>query len=175
MRLISEWFKIMNVKDRFHYISSRDELRSPWVLNCRSYVHLSNICNVILSCEWKGGEGRTQKLTKQTAQAFIVSTKANVEAAKYLLSEKSFQYVLPAIFSDDALEKFFGQTRQRSGGSYYIDVVDINAAAKIVNLKSLIKFNILPDDESFVCNCQKAEEEEINMLLDEFSILDTTD
>ena len=59
----------------------------------------------------------------------------------------NFQNVLPRIFSDDALEKFFGQSRQRSGGNFYIDVVDINAAANIVNLKSLIKYDIFPANE----------------------------
>lgn len=81
-----------------------------------------------------GGSGRKLKLTKQTAEAFIVSTHNNVAAAKLLLAEKDFDYVLPTIFTDEALETFFGQARQRSGGNFFIDVVDIMAAAKVTNL-----------------------------------------
>ena len=39
---------------------------------------------------------------------------------------------------------FFGQTRQRGGGNFYIDTVDIMAAAKVVNLHTLLKYDILP-------------------------------
>ena len=71
---------------------------------------------------------------KQTAEAFTVSTRNIVDAAKLLLADKDFNYVLLAIFANEPLEKFFGQARQRRGGNFYIDVVDIMAAAKIVNL-----------------------------------------
>ena len=88
----------------------------------------------------------------------------------------NFQYVLPGIFSDDALEKFFGQSRQRSGGNFYIDVVDINAADKIVNMKSLIKYDIFPANEKQLeeCQCSNVSEEEKNLIMDEFSFNDTT-
>ena len=81
----------------------------------------------------------------------------------------NFQYVLPGIFSDDALEKFFGQSRQRSGGNFYIDVVDINAAAKIGNL---IKYDIFPANEKQLeeCQCSNLSEEEKNLIIEEFSI-----
>ena len=35
----------------------------------------------------------------------------------WVLTQYNFHYVLPAVFSDDALEKFFGQARQHSGGT----------------------------------------------------------
>ena len=120
--------------------------------------------------------GRVEKLTKQTAEAFISSTKANIDAARYILNEMNFQYVLPGIFSDDALEKFFGQSRQRSGGNFYIDLVDINTAAEIVNLKSLIKYDIFPANEKQLeeWQCSNVSEEEKDLIIDEFSFNDTT-
>ena len=66
-----------------------------------------------------------------------------------------FGYVLPAIFEDEALEKFFGQARQGRGRNFYIDVVDIMAAAKIVNLQTLIKHDIMPESSSRVLDCDK--------------------
>ena len=48
--------------------------------------------------------------------------KKNIDAAKYLIKEHSFKYVLPA-------EKSFGQARQRKGGNFYIDVSDVVAAS----------------------------------------------
>ena len=103
---------MMNVKTRFSGISSRDDCRSPWTLDCATFQRLDETCKVISSCAWEGGRGRKLKLTKQTSEAFTVTTMLNVKAAKYLLSEKKFQYVLPGIFADDGLEKFFGQARQ---------------------------------------------------------------
>ena len=62
------------------------------------------------------------------------------------MKENDFEYVLPSIFSDDAIEKFFGQARQRAGGNFYIDVKDIKAAAKVKNLHTLVKHDVMPDE-----------------------------
>ena len=137
-----------NVKDRFSAIHLRDESRQPWTANCTSSTRLEEACQIISTCTWQGGGGRKLELTKQTAEAFTVFTRNNVDAAKLLLADKYF--VLPAIFADEALEKFFGQARQRRGGNFYIDVVAIMAAAKIVNLQTLIKHDIMPESSSRV-------------------------
>ena len=112
-------------------------------------------CQIISTCARQGGGDRKLKLTKQIAEAFTVSTRNNVDVAKLLLADKDFDYVLPAIFADEALEKFFGQARQRRGGNFYIDVVDIMAAAKIVNLQTLIKHDIMPESSSRVLDCDR--------------------
>ena len=148
IRLVTNWFKMMNVKDRYSCIRFKDDLRSPWTLGCDSFGRLSNMCDVIKSCAWEGGRGRKMKLTKMTASAFITTTKTNIEAATFLLSEMNFKYILQAVFADEALEKFFGQTRQRSGGNFYIDVGDVMAAAKTFNLHNLLKNNLLPAESA---------------------------
>ena len=152
---MSEWFKMMNVKYRFSAIHLRDESRQTWKAGCTSFTRLEEVCQIISTCAWQGGGGRKLKLTKQTAEAFTVSTRNNVYGAKLFLADKDFDYVLPAIFADEALEKFFGQARQRRGGDFYIDVVDIMAAAKIVNLQTLIKHDIMPESSSRVLDCDK--------------------
>ena len=98
---MSEWFKMMNVKDRFSAIHLRDESRQPWTADCTSFTRLEEACQIISTCAWQGGGGRKLKLTKQTAEAFTVSTRNNVDAAKLLLADKDFDYVLPAIFADE--------------------------------------------------------------------------
>ena len=103
---------MMNVKDRFSGINTRDECRQPWIKDC--FKKLDETCDVISSCALPGGQVRTQKLTKQTAYAFVLSTRANVQAAELLLTHHNFSYVLPGVFADEALEKFFwsSQTTQ---------------------------------------------------------------
>ena len=175
---MSDWFKMMNVKDRFSAIHLRDECRQPWTADCTSFTRLEQACQIISTCTWQGGRVRKLKLTQQTAEAFTVSTRNNVAAAKLLLSEKDFDYVLPAIFADEALEKFFGQARQRRGGNFCIDVVDITAAAKIANLHTLLKHEIMPDSSSRANDSDKncitySNPDERSDLIDEITPQDT--
>ena len=65
----------------------------------------------------------------------------------------NFSYVLPGVFADVALEKFFGQARQCSGGNFHIDAVDIKAAAETKNLDALLKYDSTPQESDYVtCN-----------------------
>ena len=154
VRLVTDWFNMNNVKNKFSAIHLRDPCRSPWTLNCESFRKLNTTCDVITSCTWKGGKGRALKLTKQTGTAFVVSTKTNIEAAKYLLENEHFDYVLPAINADECLEKFFGCVRMRNEGKFYIDIMDVQAAAKVFHLHSLRKNDVIPskdpDDQTHV-------------------------
>ena len=95
-----------------------------------------------------------------------------------LLIEKGFSYVLPGIFSDDGLEKFFGQARQRSGGNFYIDVCDIMSVAKVKNLSTLIKSELVPERNcrDHICDndCTIFDNpKDVKELLHEVSIEDT--
>ena len=47
-------------------------------------------------------------------------------------------------FADEAHEKFFGLARQRNGGNFYMDIVDIKADAEIKNLHALWKYESMP-------------------------------
>jgi len=85
-KLITDWFHKMNVKDQYSGINIRDECRQPWTKNCTSFKKLNETCDVISSCAWSGGQGQTQKLTRHTAEAFVLSTRANIEAAELLLT-----------------------------------------------------------------------------------------
>ena len=142
IRLFTNWFRMLNVKDKFSGIRQRDNFRSPWTLDCENFKLLHETCEIISTCAWSGGKNRVLKLTKQTSAAFITTTKTNIEAATYLLTEQHFQYVLPGIFADEILEMFFGKARMRVGGNFYIDLVDVIASAKVTNLHALLKYDV---------------------------------
>lgn len=76
---------------------------------------------------------------------------------------------MPAVFSQDPLEKFFGQARQRCGGNFYIDVGDVLAAAKVQRLHQMLKRNMLPQPKTELpCSyCTKAVDQlDLELLLD---------
>jgi hypothetical protein len=173
--LITHWFKMMNVKDRYNDIKLRDDARAPWRTDCDSFKKLESICNVVTTCRWEGTGKRCRKLTKFTADAFLVTTKFNIAAATKLLTDHHFQYVLPAVFSQDPLEKFFGQARQRFGGNFYIDIGDVLAAAKVQRLHQLMKLDIVPnDDAQRTCiSCTATPDEEDLELLQDLTTDDT--
>ena len=66
-------------------------------------------------------------------------------AAQYLFDNHDFKYILPAVFSQDPAEKFFGQARQRSGGNFYIDILDVIAAGKVQQMHQLVKYDGIPE------------------------------
>ena len=169
VKLITSWFKMMNVKDKYSYIKLRDGRCEPWKIECDSFKQLEAICDVVSTCRWEGTGKRCRKLTKFTADAFVVTTKFNIAAATELLIDHHFSYVLPAVFSQDPLEKFFGQARQRFGGNFYIDISDVLAAVKVQRLHQLLKLDIIPkDDTKRTCgNCTATpDEQDLEMLQD---------
>ena len=131
---------MVSVKSRYSSSRLNDEYRKPWSKDCSSFKDLSDTCNVISTCRWPAHRGRMKKLTRFTADAFIVTTKFSIAASKQLHEMHNFQYALPAVFSHSPLEKCFGQARQRKGGgNFYIDICDVIAAAKVQPLHQLIK------------------------------------
>ena len=108
VQIISDWFKIMNIKDKFIHQRLNDNLRAPWRQNCKSFTYLEKVCDVISSCQCEGGRCRQKKLTRYTASTFFVVTTNAVSATNSLFQNYDFQYVLPAVFSQNPLEKFFG-------------------------------------------------------------------
>lgn len=158
--LISQWFTMMNVKDKYACVRLRDNLRSPWTLDNDNFILLHELCETITSCRWQGGRIRQRKLTRFTANAFVVTTVNNINAAECLLEKHKFKYVLPSVFSQDPLEKFFGQARQRFGGNFYIDVNDVIVAGKVQRLHQLVKHDVIvKKDDTVISQCSCCDEE----------------
>jgi hypothetical protein len=143
IKLITNWFHMMNVKDRYSDVKLRDDRRAPWKSDCDNFKKLESICDVIRTCR-RDGAGKRCKLTKFTADAFVITTKFNIAATTDLLRDHHFRYVLPDVFSQDPLMKFFGQARQRFGGNFYIDIEDVIATAKVQRLHQSLKLDIIP-------------------------------
>ena len=114
--LMLQWYRMMSVKSRYSSSRLNDEYRKPCSKDCSSFKDLSDICDVISTCSWPAHRGRMKKLTRFTADAFIVTTKFNIAASKQLHEMHNFQYVLPAVFSQSPPEFYFGQASQRRGG-----------------------------------------------------------
>jgi hypothetical protein len=83
IKLIVDWFHMMNIKDRYSGVNMHDPCRNPWTKDCKSFTNLKKTCEVISTCAWQGGRGRTQKLTEQTANAFVVSTKIKLRLQSF--------------------------------------------------------------------------------------------
>ena len=176
--MICQWYKMMSVKSKFAASRRNDESREAWTNEFESFNRLSKICEIISSCIYYPAKGRVRKLTQQTGQVFIVTTKNNILAAKFLLENYNFKYVLPAIWSQNPIEKFFGQARQRFGGNFYIDIVDVMAAAKAQHLHQLMKYDIIPEESEGICKCDLCDtlvEWTDEELLDELTIDDTAE
>ena len=152
IELITQWYKIMSVKSKYQASRFNDYFREPWTNTSKSFDRLNEICETVSTCVFEKVKGRQRKLTHATGNAFIVTTQVNILAAKLLLTNHNFQYILPAVWSQNPIEKFFGQTRQRSGGNFYIDIVDVRAAAKAQHLHQLLKYDIMPDGS--IENCR---------------------
>ena len=133
---------MLNVNDKYSCVPYRDELKGR--LNCASFERLLMVNDVIKSCRHSSVKKIIKTLTSPSGEAFVVTTEINMSAAQYLLTEHKFDYVLPAVTSADLAEKFFGQTRQQYGGSFYIDTVNVMAVAKTQVLHQLLKLKMLP-------------------------------
>ena len=134
VKLIHDWYKMMSIKSKHAGTRFNDDLRKSWTRDCDTYQKLLSPCIVIATCKWEVHRGSQKKLTKFTTDAFINTTKANIAAAIRLQDEYNFKYVLPALWSQNFIENFFGQAMQRMGGNFYIDICDVMSAGKVLNL-----------------------------------------
>ena len=134
---------MMSVKSKYQTSRFNDSYREVWSSGCDSFQRLGEISTVVSTCVFTGVRGRQKKLT-QTGNAFLVATDTNIRAAKMLIETHEFEYVIPAVFSQNPLETFFGQCRQRVGGNFYIDIGDVIASAKAQHLHQLLKYDIAP-------------------------------
>ena len=104
-------------------------LYSAWRLNCASFEWLLMVNDVIKS-RWRSSvKKRIKTLTSPAGEAFVVTTEINMSA----------QINMSAVNSTDPAEKFFGQTRQRCGGGFYINTVNVMTVAKKQVLYKLLK------------------------------------
>ena len=79
---------------------------------------------------------------------------------------------LSGVNADEPVEKFFGRARMRCGGNFYIDIVDVNAAARVVNLHALVQNDVMPLEinENHCVTCAEPVSFEETYCISEFTI-----
>ncbi|KAL1469389.1 hypothetical protein MTO96_025113 [Rhipicephalus appendiculatus] len=93
--------------------------------------------NYIEDLQLSGGRSK-QKITKETYEAMLLTTRSTVPVTEYLLDHARFRYVLTRGFNSDSVESFFSCLRQFNSGN---DRVDARAAVFFV--EKLLKVGIL--------------------------------
>ena len=73
------------------------------------------------------------------------------------------------------MEKFYGQTQQRSEGNLYFDTGDVTAVTKTVNLQNLLNNDQLPvrNNESGCLICMDLVDDNDLEVLHEYTVQDT--
>ncbi len=118
-------------------------------------------------------KGTRTGLTRETFLATSQTTKSLIGVTKYLLTEKTYKYVLLGQLQSDSIEKRFGWYRQLSGGNYFVSVRQIIEAEKSIRLKSLVSFSgfTMEDVKEIYKEAADLREEEIEMLSDSLLML----
>ncbi len=142
MRLVRNWWNIVNVKTPYHGVQKKNAFMEPISKeNDMNLVYLKDFIHwlELWSLQTKGKT--KQGLSSETFLAMKQTTKALIEMAKCLLEEHEFSYVLLGQIQSDPLEKRFGWYRHLAGSNYFISVRQILEAEKSIRLQSLIKFS----------------------------------
>ncbi|KAH7953771.1 hypothetical protein HPB49_011985 [Dermacentor silvarum] len=84
------------------------------------------------------GSRSKQKITKETYEATLLTTRSTVAVIEYLLDHVKFRYVLTWGFNSDPVESFFSCLRQFNGGNDRVD-----ARAAVFSVEKLLKVGIL--------------------------------
>ena len=61
VQMITNWFKMTNIKDKYSCIYMRVEFSFPWTLGCDDFKRLNKVCNVISTCALRGERGRAMR------------------------------------------------------------------------------------------------------------------
>lgn len=142
------WWKILNVRSQFKDLRQNDCLQAA--ITVPDDERLTTILQFgDLAQQMAGRQGkRVKQLTRDTAQAIYHTSNGVVSLCRHLLST-SHQYVLLGQFSTDPLEKEFSKLRQGSGGTYFINVQQIEEKTRINRAKLLLSLKSeIPGDKA---------------------------
>lgn len=143
-----EFWNILNVKDRYAGVRSRDPNRDAiWCTEDPRLQRLLDIAKMAECMATSSQRKREKQLTRDTAMALSHTCRGIVDLCKYLLTTTGFQYVLIGKFTTDHLEKQFGKLRQGSGGTYFITVQGI--LEKVGIMKTRLLLNLGTDVNEF--------------------------
>ncbi|KAL3188196.1 hypothetical protein MRX96_023943 [Rhipicephalus microplus] len=126
MKMVSKWYDLHNIGA----VKPRGQREEPFYLiddDRLSWLEVDFI-TYIEEIQLSGGKTK-KKMTKETCEATIMTTRSTVALIQYLL-DNSFRYVLTHALNSDPVESLFSCFRQFNGGN---DRVGILQAAKSGN------------------------------------------
>ena len=139
-QLVRKAWNILNVKTPYLGQKKRDLTREP--ITSVDDWKLSFLLDFQAWLDsWE--KSRKKGLTKETFTAMKQTSGAIVPLARYLLTEKKFDYVLLGQLQSDPIEKRFGWYRSLAGSNYYVSVRQILEAEKTIRVKALVHFSKL--------------------------------
>ena len=152
-----EFWNILNVKDKFAGVRSKDPNRHPITSDedprLQILLEIASLAEDMASLQGK----RVKQLTRDTAMSLSHTCRGLVELCKQLINNHGFDYVLFGKLTTDYLEKVFGKLRQGSGGTYFITVQGVLEKVGIMKTKLLLNLNHDPSEVNVECghSCSK--------------------
>ncbi|MEL7307551.1 MAG: hypothetical protein AAGK05_06510 [Pseudomonadota bacterium] len=153
LQIISQWWKIVNVKSVVESKRFNDSYRSA--INdqeCDSLRRLAELASFFEKSPSGNGRNRVRSLSIDTKKALCRTTQGLFELSKDLLTNFNFEYVLLGEIQQDKLEGEFGCWRQMCGGNMYMSFKDVDSSFKTRGLKLLAKLQSLPISELKPCS-----------------------
>lgn len=135
VKIILEWWTIVNVKSKFHGISKINDLAHPFFsVDDDRIKFLKKFLIWLKKWEFLGLSG----LSSQTFSALYQCTSVLIDFIIYSFKILTVEFVLPGKLQTDNLEKRFSSYRQLSGGNYNISVTQLIEAEKKLRVKSTL-------------------------------------
>jgi hypothetical protein len=137
LRIIRDWWNVVNVKNTFKGKVKRQSFCSPiYSKDDEKLIFLNKF--LLWLDAWKQDTDNVC-LTKDTFNALKRSTIVLIEIAKYAFTNFEINYILPGKFQTDNLEKRFGRYRNLSGCNYNVSYCQISESEKKIRLQNLFK------------------------------------
>uniref|UniRef100_A0A1E1X262 Putative tick transposon n=1 Tax=Amblyomma aureolatum TaxID=187763 RepID=A0A1E1X262_9ACAR len=136
MRMVAKWYALHDIgavkargwgKHEEPFAVTDDE-RLSW-------LELDFIC-YLEDLQMNGG--RLKRMTKETYEATLLTTRSTVALIEYLLDQLNFRYVLTRGLNSDPVESLFSCLRQFNGGNDRVD-----ARTAVFTAEKLLKVGIL--------------------------------
>ena len=142
LKRVRKWWNIVNVNSESLGKAKRDENRNAVsVEDSRVSDYLRSFADWFET--WHICGEKSSSLTNETFTTSIQTTRALPQLAEYLLTERSFKFVLYRHINSDCIEGRFRKDRMLNGANYYATVRNFIDAEKTIRLKCLVRFNKL--------------------------------
>ena len=148
LKLVTKFWKIMNVRSKNEHIFKRDDDKAPIGYEDSASLKFLEVFGNMAE-NMKAGKKRIKQLSKDTARAVHQTCKGMIDLSIHLL-KTTHEYVLLGKITSDPLEKMFCKLRQGSGGTYFITVQNVLQKVRIQKAKLCLDVGV--DIDSLALN-----------------------